>query len=195
MARNSRGRSNSGVALSLTKFSGIACGSEHGARARLRKQEAERQRDGVGEQRADHRRGDELVVAADAAVPGMRHRREHHEARDAIRIIERHPRAERAGQRMHDDDDADRCRVLPAPPRSSAPARRASNPPSGRARSSHGRDGRSGSRGDVVRACRRAAGASPRDWSLRHGAAGSAGRRHRLRSPSAPDRPHSMTHP
>ena len=70
---------------------------EHAAGAGLGQEITERQRDRVGEQRTDHRGGDDLVVPSDAARPRIGHRRQHHEAGDALRIIQRHPRAERAG--------------------------------------------------------------------------------------------------
>ena len=152
MARNSRGRSSSGVAVSFTKLSGIACGANTLRALFSASSRPSGSVIGVGKQRADHRRGHDPVVPADAAAPGMGHRRQHHQTRDALRIIERHPRAERARERMHDDDDRARAeffqRLLDHP----RVQKRASNPSRVRAHSSHGRDDRSGSRDDVARA-------------------------------------------
>ena len=79
---------------------------EDAARAGLGNEIPHRQRDGIGEQPADHRRCDDLVVAADAAAPGMGHRRQHDETGDAAGMIERDPRAERTAPGMHHEHRA-----------------------------------------------------------------------------------------
>ena len=83
---------------------------EHVTRTGRGEQSAERKRDRISEQRADQLCRDEVVVPADAAAPGMGDRRQHDEARDALRIIERNPRTQRAAPGMHHEDrfaDAD----------------------------------------------------------------------------------------
>ena len=179
LARNSRGRSSNGVAVSSTKPSGMVCGRNTPRAPGSVRKYAERQRDGIGQQRADHRRGDDLVVPADAAAPRIGHRRQHHQAGDALRIIQRHPRAERAGPGMHHEDrvaDAELFQRLVDHP---ALDRRRRIWQDARACSSHGRDDRSGSPDDCARADRRAAAAWSPDSSSRHGSSRSAARWHR----------------
>ena len=79
-------------------------GIEHRADAGAHRRQARRQDDQAAKQRPQRPRGREPIVPGHAPRPGMADRRDEDEAAHEFGRVQRHGEAERAGQRMDDDD-------------------------------------------------------------------------------------------
>ena len=81
-------------------------GREHRRDAAVEQQDAERECDGVGKQRPDNGRRKDGVVPRQAALPGMRDRRQQHKPRDPGRKGKRKRGCDRSSQRMAEEHEA-----------------------------------------------------------------------------------------